>query len=131
MHQESILQAPARQVPVVVVVDDDDQIRRALGRLLGAHGYATRGYGSAEALLAEPPVVAACLVLDIDLGGMSGLALYAALRQRGEAPPALFISGSSDPSHRRAVQALGDVDLLMKPFDGDALIAALRRAMGS
>ena len=102
-----------------------------MGRLLGAHGYATRSYGSAEAFLAEASGPVACLVLDIDLGGMSGLALYDTLRVRGTAPPVLFISGSSDPSHRRAVQALGDLDLLSKPFDGAVLMAALRRAMGT
>ena len=113
----------------VVVVDDDEPLRRALERLLRLHGFASRGFSSAEDFLDEAPA-ACCLILDIDLGGMSGIELYRVVAARPAAPPAVFVTGKGDPWIERTVREAGGVAYLTKPFDQAALIDAVRRACG-
>jgi FixJ family two-component response regulator len=112
---------------LVVVVEDDAGLRQALRRVLGAAGYSTRAFDSAEALLAAGlGSVADCLVLDIRLPGQSGLALYAGLpRPR---PAVIFISADDNDAQRRAVAQAGALDYLLKPFASAALLAAVARA---
>ena len=79
----------------VDIVDDDADLRRALRRLLSANGFTVRVHDSAEAYLAsrnEPD----CLVLDVQLGGISGLQLYSRLRERASVPPVVFITAHQD-----------------------------------
>lgn len=113
----------------IIVVDDDTQVRRALGRVLKAHGYATREFASAEALLAEELQPAGCLVLDIDLGGMSGLDLYRTIVQREEAPPpAVFVTGKASLAAEATARSLGAAGFLAKPVSADTLLSSIRRA---
>ena len=112
----------------VTVVDDDQALRQAITRLLQVSGHDVHGFASAEAFLSDMPGKIDCLVLDIDLGARSGLALYRQLRERDAAAPVIFISGNCDPGHARESDALGATDFLLKPFEGSALIAAVRRA---
>jgi FixJ family two-component response regulator len=115
---------------LLVVVDDDASLRQALLRVLGAAGYSTRAFGSAEALLAAGLATQAdCLVLDVRLPGQSGLALYAGLPE--PRPPVVFISANDDAAQRRAAVQAGACDYLLKPFAGAALLAAVARATGS
>lgn len=115
---------------LVVVVEDDASLRQALLRVLGAAGYRTRAFDSAEALLAAGlGTVADCLVLDIRLPGQSGLALYAGLP--GPRPAVIFISADDNEAQRRAVGQAGAFDYLLKPFAGASLLAAVARATGS
>ena len=111
----------------VVVIDDDDQVRRALVRILRVHGCATCDFASAAGYLAARPA-AACLVLDIDLGGTSGIEFYRQLVAAGEAPPVVFITGKPSPVVEQAARALGAIEFFCKPIDGPALLAAVRRA---
>ena len=72
---------------------------------------------------------AGCLLLDIDLGGMSGIELYRIIRQRdGQAPPAVFVTGKGSEAVETAVRALGAIDYLVKPVDAQKLVDAVRRA---
>jgi FixJ family two-component response regulator len=112
----------------VAVVDDDPSTLRSIERLLGAYGYAARVYGSAESFLDDACPAAACLVLDIDLGGKSGIELRQELTASGRDTPVIFITGTDDDGvFARAVDA-GCVAFLRKPFAAHLLVDAIRKA---
>lgn len=117
--------------PLIHVVDDDESLRTALLRLLGAAGFEARGYASTgDFLLQPPPDRPGCVVLDLRLpGGPSGLDLQAALKGKGITLPVLFLTGHADvPTSVRAMKA-GAVDFLEKPIERQALFDALQRAL--
>src|SRR6478735_7890961 len=92
--------------PVIHIVDDDDGFRVALARLLAAHGFLVREYASAgDFLLAWPTDALGCLLLDLRMPGPSGLELQAALVERGDSLPVIFLSGYGDvPTSVRAMR---------------------------
>jgi FixJ family two-component response regulator len=106
------------------IVDDDEDIRRALRRLLIASGFSVRAYASGEAFL-ESHDAPDCLVLDVHLGGMTGLELYEQLRNTGAVPPVVFITAHHELSD--SIERLGAL-CLWKPFDGQALLSAIDTA---
>jgi FixJ family two-component response regulator len=116
--------------PVIHLVDDDESMRTALGRLLGAAGYAVRHYRSAgDFLLAEPDGAPGCLLLDVQMPGPSGLELQQALRRRGSPLPVVFLTGHGDiPSTVQAIKA-GASDFLCKPVEAQTLLAAIETAL--
>src|SRR5262245_135435 len=94
--------------PLVVVVDDDPAVLKALGRVLRAAGFETATYSSAEDYLTAPPSRAAhCLVLDVQLGGISGLDLQRHLRARGSTLPVIILTAYDDDTIRRAAWTAG------------------------
>jgi len=115
--------------PVVFVVDDDHRVREALSSLISSVGLRVEVFGSAaEFLEYEKPDVPACLVLDLQLPGSSGLELQQQLAGE-EAPPIVFISGHGDiPSSVRAMKA-GAIEFLPKPFDDQELLQAIHAAI--
>jgi len=117
-------------VPTVFIVDDDPQVLRALARLLRAHGFEPCTFESAEAFLAQrDAAVGGCLVLDVNLPGLDGLALQRRLADGGPALPIVFLTGHGDiPMSVRAVKA-GAVDFLTKPVAGETLLAAVRTGL--
>jgi FixJ family two-component response regulator len=118
------------QAKTIAVVDDDCSLRAGLGRLLNAHGYATRLYESAEAFLALGAACEAdCLLVDVDLGGMSGIELCGRLAAGGRAVPTILMTGFDDDAMRRRTLATGCVAYLLKPFPGRTLIDAVAAAM--
>jgi len=114
----------------VYVVDDEEVIRVLLSELLGAHGYHVRTFESAEAFLeALHPEWQGCLLLDMVLPGMSGMALQEALAQRAFSMPIVFVSGQGDiPSTVRAMRHGAD-DFLTKPVVGEELLRAVAHAL--
>lgn len=113
----------------VVVVDDDAGLRRALGRLLRAGGFAPATFASAEEFLDSPEREATdCLVLDIHLGGMSGFDLRSRLAERGEIPAIVFVTAHENPEYPLRAQQSGSV-LLAKPVPGQVLLDAVRAAL--
>src|SRR5512139_1671045 len=120
----------AAEGATVVVVDDEESVRRALARLIRSAGMLARTFSSAEAYLAEShPVPASCLVLDVRLPGLNGLQLQEALHRKGYPISIVFITGHGDvPTSVRAMKA-GAVDFLQKPFAGRDLLDAVRRAI--
>ena len=120
------------QGPMVVVVDDDLSMRRALTNLFQSVELEVMAFGSAQELLqGKIPDVASCLVLDIRLPGLSGLDLQAELTRAGIHIPIIFITGHGDiPMTVRAMKG-GAVDFLTKPFRDqdllDAVVAAIER----
>lgn len=119
---------PAR--PVIRLVDDDESLRTALGRVLALAGYEVRHYASAgDFLLAEPDDAPGCLLLDVQMPGPSGLELQQALRRRGNLLPVVFLTAHGDiPSTVRAIKA-GASDFLCKPIERQTLLAAIETAL--
>ncbi|MHB1308170.1 MAG: response regulator transcription factor [Limisphaerales bacterium] len=115
---------------LIGLVDDEPGMRKALGRLLAAEGFAVRSYESATQFLerfAEDPVD--CLVLDVSMPGLNGLDLQARLKQLGSRLPIVFLTGQGDiPMSVRAIKA-GAVNFLTKPVHDADLLAAIRLAL--
>ena len=122
------LLAPNESI-TVAVVDDDDDVRRALGRLLRSLGHSVRLFASAEEFEAQP-VDVDCAVVDVRLPGVSGLELRDRLRGRPVPTPVVLISGDPDPTAEDPVRAL-DTPSLSKPFDDFILMAAIADAMSA
>jgi len=111
----------------VVLVDDDDGIRTALSRILRGHGYTPSIFESAEDLLeTHTEINAACLILDVQLPGITGFELYEYVARMGDAPPVIFITGYEQPDTRPRAQAAGAAACFIKPFLGSALVESVR-----
>jgi FixJ family two-component response regulator len=116
--------------PIVFVVDEDPSVRRSVARLLKVHGYQVQVFASAQNFLRhEGNYGPGCLVLDLQLPGLSGLDLQAELAAVDRAIPIVFITGHGDiPSSVRAMKA-GAVDFLPKPVRAEVLLQAVRTAV--
>jgi len=126
---DDVLDTPELAGPIVVV-DDDPAIRVALKRLLSVLGKSVCLFDSAEAFLcAAEAIRPACIILDIDLGAMSGLDLARELRERGFNFPLVFITGSESEAVKERALALGCVAYLRKPFSDARLMNAVAKAM--
>ena len=115
--------------PEVTIVDDDAGVRDSLSLLLGLHGYAVRAYASGEALLdAVRDDWRGCLLIDLRMPGMDGLALQAALAERGIALPVIILTAHGDAANARAALKAGAFDFLEKPVDDALLIEMIEAA---
>lgn len=117
-------------VPVVFVIDDDAAFLAGIERLLRASGYAVRCFGSgAEFLATRPSDSAGCVVADLQMPGMDGIALQAALAGSDEPLPVVFLTGQGDiPTSVRAMRQ-GAEDFLTKTAPKDEVLAAIERAL--
>jgi len=115
---------------LVFVVDDNAPVRKSLSRLLTLAGYKVEEFASAHEFLARAPVEGpCCLVLDMRMPGLTGIQLQAALATEGRRMPIVFVTGHVDvPTTVKAMKG-GAVDLLTKPIDREALLAAIARAV--
>jgi FixJ family two-component response regulator len=112
----------------VAVVDDDENICRSFGRLLRAAGMQPITYDSAESFLTDTKHPQfSCLVLDIQLGGMSGIELAQRLTALGGRTPVIFITAHDDPDARSAAEALGCAAYFRKTDSGKEVLDAIRR----
>ena len=117
---------------VIAVVDDDPGIRDALVHLLSAHGYSTKGYSSGEEYLdAALASEAMCLIVDIQMGGISGIDLARKLSMTGIKLPVIFVTGCECETTRAEGLALGCVAYLRKPFPPHLLLEAIVKAIGA
>ena len=116
--------------PTVFVVDDDPSVRRSLVRLLETVGLRVEAYPSAEAFLegARPPGPS-CVLLDVRMSGMTGMELQRYLVASGVTMSIVFITGHGDVPMSVEAMKCGAVDFLMKPFDDEALLAAIERGI--
>jgi FixJ family two-component response regulator len=113
----------------VAVIENDAAMLKSLERLLRAYGYSSELYTSAEMFLNRvPESEVGCLILDIDLDGISGFELQTRLALNGKVPPTIFITGQSDERYRKQALKIGCIDYLNKPFESHMLIRALVRA---
>ena len=115
---------------LVTVVDDDESVRESLPDLLTELGFDARAFSSAEEFLASDyPERTHCLVLDVAMPGMTGPELQRELIQRQQRIPIVFVTAYVDEAVRRSVIQRGAVDCLFKPFNEEALLAALNMAL--
>ena len=114
----------------IFVVDDDEHIREAICMVLEDDGRVVETYASCEAFLeAFRPGIAACLLIDAYLPGMSGLELLQRLRADGHRLPAIMITGDSDVPMAVEAMKAGAMDFIEKPIGREELIASIERAL--
>jgi FixJ family two-component response regulator len=113
-------------MPLVAVVEDDPASQKTLARVLRAGGYEAEVYGSAEDFLSSPPVSPIGLLLDVHLGGMSGLDLQRQLKNEGSTIPVIIITAFDDARSRERAERLGCVAYLRKPCEAETILALLR-----
>lgn len=120
----------ASQEPMILIVDDDQDIRDSLTDMFGSVGMQTTAYSSTNEMLGDTlPDGPSCLVLDLRLPGSSGLELQAQLASQGVDIPIIFITGHADvPTSVRAMKA-GALDFLSKPFREQELLDAVTDAL--
>jgi FixJ family two-component response regulator len=115
----------------IAVVDDDDSLCRSFRRLLTAAGFQPVTYSSAEAFLADPKHPQFdCLVLDLQLGGMSGLDLFYRILAKKDTTPVIFITAEDAPEAREAAVTAGCAGYFSKNDPGASVIEAIRRITG-
>jgi FixJ family two-component response regulator len=114
---------------IVFIVDDDVSVRESLDLMIQSEGFKAETFASAQAFLARPrPRVPSCLVLDVSLPDLNGLDLQKRVADRADLP-IIFITGYGDvPMTVQAMKA-GAVEFLTKPFNDEALLAAVRHAL--
>lgn len=114
---------------LVVVIEDDDEVRASTRLLLETGGFAVDDFASAESFLSDGSLSQPyCLVLDCQLPGMSGLDLVDLLRLKGVSTPVIMVSANSRDLLARAIRA-GVAAVLRKPLSGEALLQWLEMAL--
>ena len=114
---------------LVSIVDDDD-FREALRALFRSAGLRVATFACAEESLSSSQVHAtACLVLDLRMPGMSGLELQEHLVEEGHCIPTVLVTGHGTEDARARAFAAGAVAFLLKPFDGESLLVAVKAAL--
>jgi FixJ family two-component response regulator len=116
-----------RKTPLIAIVDDDESVRSAVHGVLKSVGLQTRSFGSAEEFLRSGhQSETSCLITDIQMPGMSGLELQAALAEEDRRIPIIFITAYGDAKTRTQAMRGGAVEFLAKPFDDDVLLETVR-----
>ena len=116
----------------VAVVDDDEELCRSFGRFLRAAGFQPITYASAEALLADTKHPKFdCLVLDIELGGMSGIELAEHLLAKGTSTPFIFITAHEDLNTRARAQVPSAAAYFLKTDSGADVLSVIRRCVST
>ena len=115
---------------MVAIIEDDESYRVALQRLLKSTGFSVQSFASAEDFLSSgQQLEIGCLISDIRMPGMSGLELQSKLNSDHCPIPAIFITAHGDEKMRLQAMRGGAVEFLAKPFDGEALLEAVRAAL--
>ncbi|MBL0282918.1 MAG: response regulator transcription factor [Zoogloea sp.] len=124
--------SPSLATPFAHIVDDDEAIRDALSWLFRTRKVESRAWPSAEDFLAAwRPDWRGCIVLDIRMREMSGLECFDALLERGNTLPVIFLTGHGDVPMAVGALKKGAFDFLEKPFDDNALVDVVIRALES
>jgi two-component system response regulator FixJ len=114
---------------MVYIVDDDAAVRDSLSILLESHGFAVSEYASGNAFLdAYRDGGSGCIVLDMNMPGLSGLEVLNLLRDRRESVPVIAITGRGDPALRARLVEAGALAVFDKPIEAEDLIEALESA---
>ena len=116
--------------PTVFVIDDDASVRKSLSRLLRSAGYTAETFASAEAFLGREHFNGiGCLLLDVQMPGLTGMDLQEELNRADYHMPIIFITGHGDIPMSVEAMKKGAVDFLTKPFDDKELLQAIEKAI--
>ena len=119
-----------RPLSRIAIVDDDDSVRRALGRLVRGAGYAVDAHASGKSLLdgveQSPPD---CIILDVNMPGMDGFAVHLELARRGLSIPVIFITANQDLTTQQRAGAAGAAAFMSKPVESTELLDAIAAAL--
>jgi FixJ family two-component response regulator len=128
--RESGPSTSSHSLPVVFIVDDDASVCESMECLICAAGWQSEVFGSAQEFLVRPRVpVPSCLVLDVSLPDLNGLDLQKRIASDRVEMPIIFITGHGDvPMSVKAMKA-GAVEFLTKPFTGEVMLGAIRKAL--
>ena len=115
---------------LIAVIDDDESFRVALVESLSSLGYGARGFVSAEEFIAgDGTAPYDCVITDVHMPGMSGFDLKRRLLAHDSSLPVIMITADAEPGLEATAAAIGAVCLLRKPFEAEALIDCLERAL--
>ena len=116
--------------PLVAVVDDDVSVRESLPDLIREFGFSVQAFESAAELLASDRFgEIRCLIVDVEMPGMSGLELLHKVKHRGYAIPIVFVSGHGSEALRRRLMEEGATECVFKPLSSTALVGAIEIAL--
>jgi FixJ family two-component response regulator len=115
----------------ISIVEDDESLRDALVGLLRSVGYAARGFACAEDFLAVQDGRCGCVITDIRMPGLSGIEMTAQLRRSGFEVPVIMITARDDPALEQQARAGGALCILRKPFESEALLDCVERALAA
>ncbi len=125
-----LVEENAVAAPLVAIVDDDKAVRDALQRVLRSHGFAATVFDSAQQFLTEAgPDQAACLIVDVRMPGMTGIALHDHLISRGFRLPTILITARPSSAERQRATAGGVACYLAKPLSEQILLDTVRAAL--
>lgn len=114
------------------LIDDDEDVRKALAFLLGTAGYAVKVYESATAFLQKlEGLQPGCIVSDVRMPGVDGLELQRRLKEKGIALPVVIMTGHADVPLAVQAMKLGAVDFIEKPFSDDVMLGAIEHALAA
>jgi FixJ family two-component response regulator len=121
---------PLSSAAVISIVDDDDSVRAAMSSLIRSLGHLAYEFASAEAFLASPRLQdTSCLIVDVQMPGMSGLDLQAALLARQPGLPVIVITAFPADRVRKRAEAAGAAGFFSKPVDSQSMIDCLDAAL--
>jgi two-component system, LuxR family, response regulator FixJ len=120
---------PMNLAPAVCIIDNDGDIRASLRLLLEAADFTVRDYACAAEFLDCDVFGATCIIADLSMPGMDGLALQREVARRRGDLPVVIVSGDEDVEHAVKAMKAGAVDFLQKPVNIEALLASIRRAI--
>jgi FixJ family two-component response regulator len=120
------------EAPVISIVDDDESVRIATTRLVKSLGFSGQAFASAQDFLDSPQLVdTSCVIVDVQMPGMTGVELQNLLIAKGIRTPMIFITAFPDEATRARVLERGALCFLSKPCDGPTLIRYLEKALTS
>ncbi|WP_309229307.1 response regulator [Novosphingobium sp. NBM11] len=114
---------------VIAVIDDDARVRASTASLLRSLGYAAMAYASVEDFLGSTETAIDCVLTDLQMPGLTGLDLGAALRERGASVPVILMTAFPSPGVRAKARMLKMAGFLEKPLHPDRLLDVLRQAL--
>jgi FixJ family two-component response regulator len=115
---------------IVMIVDDDESVRRAARRLIKSYGFAVEAFASADDFLASGRLSeTACLVLDVQMPGLNGLELQSRLIAGGHQVPIIFITAFNDENARAQALKAGALGYMVKPIEEADLLNAINLAL--
>lgn len=118
--------------PLISIVDDDDSLRLAMVGLVRSLGYRANGHASAEAFLASDDLAdARCVITDLQMPGMGGIELKRVLDDKAARLPVIMITARTEAALLDSARASRPLCLLRKPFETEALIECINRALAA